>query len=67
MDLIDRNHFHKRFLKTWEWCEKQGLNTEAFSYVEELINTELSAQPYSEKTYVICDNRSAKREETQNK
>ena len=44
-DLIDRGHFHERFLKTWEWCEKQGINTEAFSYVEELINTELSAQP----------------------
>lgn len=44
MDLIDRNHFHKRFLEIWEWCGKQGIDTEAFKYVEELINTEFSAQ-----------------------
>ena len=48
-DLIDRNHFHKRFLKTWEWCEKQGHNTKAFMYVEELKNTEFSAQPEQKK------------------
>lgn len=43
-ELIDKNHFHKRFLKEWEWCKKQGFNTQPLTYVEELINTEPSAQ-----------------------
>lgn len=51
MDLIDRKHFQKRFLKTWEWCEKQGFNTEAFKYVDELIETEV---PFAHPEIIEC-------------
>ena len=40
MEICDIDHLHKRFLDIWEWCERQGFDTSAFTYVENAFKSE---------------------------
>lgn len=50
MKICDLDHLHKRFLDIWEWCERQGFDTRAFTYVENAFKSEPTFEMTDRKT-----------------